>query len=459
MTAIGGVKCWGHDEGGELGDGTLGDSSSMRKNPTDVCASGATGLSCVPLTGITAVAAVSGHTCALTALGTVKCWGDDSLGALGDGTTGDDANNGLRLNPVDVCANGTACTGADILGNIVAIAAGANHTCALTAAGTVKCWGSDDEGALGNGTDDNGQIIAEGGDGYTFLNPVDVCVSTVNCAGSDLLSNIVAITAGANHTCALTQAGTVKCWGNAIDGALGDGTTGPGTGLRLNPVDVCASGSGAGCPLLSNVIAISAGGSYTCALIADGTMKCWGDDLGGQLGDGTDGGASHHFLNPVDVCTFDGTCPGSGDLNHLVAISAGAFQTCALTDAGHVKCWGMDGSGQLGDGTTGNGAAENRLLPVDVCATGAQCIGENPLNDIVAISTGDTTTCALSGTGNVLCWGDDTYGELGDGKPAVQQLNPISVCDVPGVGAGCVGGGAFASGAFRQLGSYSVSLP
>jgi alpha-tubulin suppressor-like RCC1 family protein len=275
----GGVgKCWGVNFSGQLGDGT----TMSRSIPSDVA-----GLS----NGVASISAAVEHTCALTSSGGVKCWGYNWYGQLGDGT------GNSSTTPVDVVglSNGT-----------VVISSGQYHTCALTTGGGIKCWGSNTFGQLGDGTGSHTNNFQP--------TPVEVI---------GLGSGVVAISSGMWHTCAVTTAGGVKCWGNNDRSQLGDGTT----TLRTAPVDVVGLSSG--------VAAVSAGEYHTCALTKRGGVKCWGDNLFGQLGDGTKNGSS----TPVDVLELS-----SG----VSAISAGYSHTCALPLGGGVRCWGRNDFGQLG---------------------------------------------------------------------------------------------------------------
>ena len=163
-----------------------------------------------------------------------------------------------------------------------------------------------------------------------------------------LWNDVAAISAGSKHTCALTTAGAVKCWGDNRQGQLGDGTTQE----RLSPVDVEGLDSG--------VVSISAGGSRSCALTTAGGVKCWG---GGISGDGT----LHRQLSPVDVVEY----PGGPALTGVAAIGAVITHTCVVMTTGGMKCWGNNSSGQLGDGTT----MEIRTTPVDVVDLGGDVVG------------------------------------------------------------------------------------
>jgi alpha-tubulin suppressor-like RCC1 family protein len=215
----------------------------------------------------------------------------------------------------------------DVVGlgsGVAAIAAGGEHTCALTSGGGVKCWGANGAGQLGDGT-------------TTWRStPVDVV---------GLGSGVSAIAASGYHTCALASGGGVKCWGRNSYGQLGDGTTTD----RNTPVDVVGLANGAA--------AIAAGYWHTCALMdltSGGGVKCWGWNTSGQLGDGT----TIQRSTPVNVVRL-----GSG----VAAIATGWFHTCTLTTDGGVKCWGWDGYGQLGLGTI-----TYRTTPVDVVVTSPQ---------------------------------------------------------------------------------------
>jgi len=281
------VKCWGDNENAQLGDG----ATINQNKPVNVV-----GLS----SGVKAVAAGDGHTCALTGSGGIKCWGRNTSGQLGDGTTLE------RRTPVDV--NG-------LTSGVQAIATGISHTCALMISGGVKCWGNNYEGELGDGTTINRST------------PIDV---------SDLRDEVQTIATGNYHTCALTTNGGIKCWGENFSGELGDGTS---TDRQL-PVDVSG--------LTNDVQAIAAGFEYTCALTTNNQMKCWGGNNEGELGNGTTSG-SHR---PIDVRALT---------EGVQAMATGGYHTCALTTTNLVKCWGDNLAGQLGDGTT-----VERHLPVDV---------------------------------------------------------------------------------------------
>ena len=324
-----GVKCWGLNANGQLGNGTTTTSST----PVTV-----SGLS----TGITAIAAGYSHSCAVLNTGTAKCWGLNSSGQLGDNSTTQ------RLTPVDVSG----------LSGVSAMTAAQNNTCALLRTGAVKCWGSG--GRNGDGTNTQRST------------PVDV---------SGLSSGVIAIASGWNHTCAVLNTGDVRCWGDAgaQSGNGGGGTTPTNvSGLGAGAIAIAAAekntcvilttgavrcwgenafgGTGAApsgalsnpqsVTGISTAVALSGGSETFCALLSSGTVKCWGYNGMGAFGDGTT--TSSHI--PVTV-------PGIS----AVAIETGWHHSCALLKSGSAKCWGGNGNGQLGDNTT-----SQRLSPVSV---------------------------------------------------------------------------------------------
>jgi len=343
-TNAGTSLCWGANAYGKLGDGTTTD----RWTPVTVGMQGS---------GVVSVSAGTSHACAVTSVGAVWCWGDNTYGTVGDGTSS------FRTTPVGVIGFGSG---------VAAVAAGDYHTCAITSAGGVLCWGANSYGQLGDGT-------------TTYrLAPVAV---------SGLASDVVAASAGYRHTCVVTSAGAVWCWGRNDYGQLGDGTTTD----RTTPVAVSG--------LESGVVAIATGTSHSCASTSAGAVRCWGSNSGGQLGDGT----TTNRPTPVTVSGL-----GSG----AVAVTAGDGHSCALTSGGAVSCWGWNFYGQLGDGTT-----TQRATPVTV--TGLE-------SGVVGVDAGGGSTCAVTNAGAALCWGGNSYGQLGDGS-TTNRLTPVAV---GGLGSG-----------------------
>jgi alpha-tubulin suppressor-like RCC1 family protein len=275
----------------------------------------------------------------------------------GDNDHGQVGNSTGGKAPVEVMGLG---------GGMAAVSAGGDHTCALTKAGGVKCWGWNQYGQLGNG----GMA-----DSYT---PVDV---------TGLGSGVTAIAAGYGSTCALTTTGGIKCWGLNDNGQLGDGTT----LTRQTPADVVGLSSGA--------TAVDVGYGHACVLTATNGVRCWGGNQVGQLGNGNTINSS----TPVDVLGLE-----SG----VTALSVGAYHACVLTATGEVKCWGRNGFGQL----LGAGNKTNSNVPV--AAAGLS-------GEVTALSAGIYHTCILTAAGDVKCRGSNYYGQLGDGN--AWKTTPVEV--------------------------------
>jgi len=336
LLSNGSVRCWGQNNRGQLGDGTTNNSS------TPVAVEG--------LGGVTAVAAGTQHTCAILSSGSVMCWGDNFDGELGNGTTTDSST------PVAVHG----------IGGAIAISAGDAFTCALVTGGSVTCWGYNGWGQLGSSTTD--EDLA----GFPCsTTPVSVS-GVVGATG---------VVTGDGHACAVVSGGTVLCWGANVDGQLGDGILGTETGSTTTgsptPMEVVG---------LSGAIALAANAPNTCALLFDGTVRCWG------------GGMTHVFgaglsteLTPVTI----------QDISDATALSAGGA-ICVMISDGTVRCWGANDYGQLGDGTTTDSGTPLAVPGV----SGA-----------LSLATGAAHTCALLSDRKVKCWGYNLQGELGDGTP------------------------------------------
>lgn len=401
-TASGGLRCWGLNADGQLGDGSL----TRRTEATAVVDLGA---------AVQSFGMGDYHNCAQLQGGRLKCWGNNRQGQLGIGST----TSLVSPRPVDLsgvafvdvsagfqfsCAVSTAgsvyCWGEDALNNgqiqpgltsrrlrptlvaglsgIVRVHSGESHSCALSGTGAVACWGIGNVGQLGNGSTD-------------FYNPVPV-------TPTGLGSGVTALATGGNHTCALRAGSSpgsteVLCWGLNAYGELGDGTQ----ISRSVPTVV---------PGLTDATALTAGWRHSCALRSNGSALCWGDNVGdgfagGQLGDGT----RTSRLSPTPVLA-----PGL----QFTALEAGGNHTCGLTTAKRVKCWGDNGRGELG---TGNDV--DSLTPADVLELDT---------DILAIGAGglhpflDSHSCALSAAGEVVCWGSNRNGQLGDGSTLDRRL-------------------------------------
>ena len=322
------------------------------------------------------------HVLVIKSDGAVLAWGLNSNGQLGDGTVGP------RLLPVQVSGLGSGS-------GVVAVAAGSGHSLALKSDGTVLAWGNNASGQLGDGTT------------TSQTTPVQV-------SGLGSGSGVVAVAAGGNsYSLALKSDGTVLAWGFNSNNELGDGTT----TQRHTPVQVSGLGSGSG------VTAIATGFTHSLVLKSDGTVLAWGNNSGGQIGDGT----TTRRSAPVQV---SGLGSGSG----VTAVAAGSIHSLAIKSDGTVLAWGGNTSGQLGDGTT-----TNQTTPIQASGLGSG-------SGVTALIVGSTHSLALKSDGTVLAWGGNGSGQLGDGT----TTNRTSQVQVSGLGSGS-GVTAVAAGTIHSL--------
>jgi alpha-tubulin suppressor-like RCC1 family protein len=249
------------------------------------------------------------------------------------------------------------------------LTSGRDHACAITA-GSIRCWGRGEHGQLGDG-------MFHDTEPHGVSSPVTVAVASP-----------IQISAGQYHTCALLADRTVKCWGLATSGQLGDGSA---RARSAEPVSAAIAG----------VVQIAAGGDATCALLADGTVACWGFGTFGQLGNG----ASKSSLVPVPV---------SG-LTNVTQISLGTSVGCALLKDRTVSCWGYGGD----DAQRGTAIYHSTPVPIAV-------------NGVVQIACGSAQACALLADGTVRCWGEGNVGQLGNGQ-WLDSIAPVAVASLANV--------------------------
>ena len=281
-------------------------------------------------------------------------------------------------------------------GQVHAIAAGWAHTCAITPEGGVQCWGNNDYGQLGDGTNTESNV------------PVDV-------VGLHGASNIVA---GSHHTCVISGR-AVWCWGRNHFGQVGDGTT----TNRNTPVQV-----------LTDAVGFTAGSDYTSAVLSTGRVMCWGNNSSGQLGDGTRTNRSR----PSPATLIGG----------VVGLDGGQNQTCAVTPAGLITCW-------RGEAIPVTGGSEPASEEVAVNRFGSLIVGLDEsgipiaiqsgrankvsgLSGVIDVDSGLGHVCALLSTGEVKCWGANNYGQLGSGS-SLNSSAPVDVADLGGASDMAVG--------------------
>lgn len=314
------------------------------QSPTSPAAEPELAVASAPLT-FAQISAGNLHVCGVTTTGKGYCWGANG-GNLGDGTGTD------RHVPVA------------ILGGLVfkEVRAGTTHSCGLTTAGKAYCWGRNDLGQLGTGN-------------YPFGSSTPVAV-----AGGRIFTEIKV---GFRHSCALTSGGVAFCWGENVHAQLGLGTTtGPedcsGVSCSSRPVRVTGD---------LTFRSIRPGGEHTCGLTSTGKAYCWGENIYGQIGDGT-----------IDV-RLKPTAVSGGHVFRV--LSAGGMHTCAVTTSDAAYCWGRNKDGRIGDG----GISPRRRVPYAVTG-GLKFSG---------VSAGTEHTCGVTTASVAYCWGSNVYAQLGDG--------------------------------------------
>lgn len=346
------------------------------------------------------------HTCARKPDGTVQCWGDNSTGQLGTGITTE------SMHPTEQDLG--------IL-DAVAIASGRSHTCVVHATGRVSCWGDNRSGQVGRSepltapsphavpnVSDAATIAA--GDAFTCIiqnSGLVVCwgdgsagqvgngskaplVAPTTVRG---LSNVTALAAGESHACAVSQ-GQVFCWGSGEFHQLGGSVA---EALTPQPV-----------PFITDVTSVAATNRSTCALLQNGSVWCWGANDTGQLGTGV--ASETPSETPLAVDGVD-----------ALAIASGAEHVCALTRSHQISCWGRGYEGQLGDGNVRYASFQPQAAPVSVSGI------TSTARDIGA---GGNHSCAPTYGGAIVCWGENTKGQLGNGTTD-NEFSPVGVLGYP----------------------------
>ncbi len=326
--------CWGDNLSGQTGQVAGG------TQPSPAAVAGTT--------GTVAVAAGDAFSCAVLRSATVSCWGQNESGQLGDGT---------------VTARPDARPVLGISG-VTAVAAGRAHACAVLTDGSLRCWGANSDGQLGNGTTSN-------------------TGTPVTVVGLD--APAVAVTAGGDHTCAVLATGGLRCWGENGLGELGIGNTANAT---------AATDTG-----LIGVTAASAGTHHTCAALVDGSVRCWGANPDGRLGTAD----TDPRLVPAVVVGLPAP---------VTSIAAGPSRSCVTTTVGYAYCWGNNANRSLGNGS--NDALSTTPVPVA------------GITDGVGVAVGRLSTCAALADGTARCWGHNGFGELGDGT-TTSSGSPVAV--------------------------------
>ncbi len=363
------MRCWGRGEFGQLGYGdrlSLGDDELA----------GAGGLVSVPGKVVSADAGED-HTCAVSDRGQVRCWGRNLRGQLGRGGR-DNMGDDETVSEMSSVSLGERA---------IAVSAGFAHSCAVTELGNLFCWGANEAGQLGYGdTTDYGLLPGE---------------RPENRGPVPLGAKAIGVAAGAKHTCALLEGGDVLCWGRGESGQ-----TGRGDGLSWGDTPQRLPAAGQRVALGGPAVAITAGDLHTCALMANGTARCWGYGWDGRLGLGS----THNIGDDEAVSSVQPIRFATA----ITSLSAGSQHTCLTTAAGEVSCFGRGNVGQLGRGDAEDAGAEFAAGAMATISLGSQL----PARSVAA---GPRWSCAVFGT-SLRCWGENGLAnQLGTQKVGMEN--------------------------------------
>jgi hypothetical protein len=387
IISLGQGFCWGMNNHGQVGAQTdstcFNDAGPPIGGAGDSLVANTVPCSLIPrrvsqTIDFSTVSAGDSTTCGISIAGRAYCWGFGLHGENGNGTTGDQAAPGL-------------VTGAL---TFTSISVGGNHACAIGTGGVPYCWGDDSFGQLGDSRHVNSTT------------PIPVVLDQDTAAFSS-------ISAGFQHTCALTVNGTAYCWGKNEFGQLGVGGYG---GFSDVPIAVITG---------AKFTTISAGGDHTCGITTAGAALCWGSNVDGQLGRGSSNDSSAVPVAVAGGLTFTriSASTGTRSLNQTTALpykTRGIGHTCALATSGQVYCWGDDRDLQLGQGPF-SGAGGIATVPLQVK------LGEQGSATFTSVSAGSRHSCAVGTDGNAYCWGSNVFGALGNTAQAAWRGFPQRV--------------------------------
>jgi alpha-tubulin suppressor-like RCC1 family protein len=361
------LRCWGDNERGQIGDGTRGTS---RYTPTNISLPGGK----TPVSISTSSQYNSNTICATMDDGSLYCWGNNEDGQIGAGSK---CTYGSYIDGCNGYSGVSSPTKVSLpLGlNATAVSVGEKHACAILSDNSVWCWGSNYYGQLGVGNSSN--------TGNWRFTPTAVTMPVGVSA--------TAIALGLTHTCMVVSDGRAFCWGEGDDGRLGHGSTSD----EVIPAQVSGS---------SSYVSISVGEYHSCAITTIGTVQCWGVNWDGQLGDGSGTYGGRSF--PADVSLPIGTI--------VTSLSSGEKHNCVVTSSMSLYCWGEDGNNRLNteyectnDFTNGCYNNDRHTPALSILPSGRNAI---------AVIAGDEWTCLIIDNGGVYCFGDNSRGELGNGS-------------------------------------------